>query len=295
MFWLLTKTLRFFNKIGYFKKDNKMNELSVITVLFNEEHRIERLLNSLRWCKEVIVVDKSSTDNTVQIARSYSNVKIINVPYSDTGPEVQIGVNAASNLWVLHLTASDIIHPKLVDELLLLINKPDFDYDIIDVPFAMYVFGIRSRRSPWHIKTKQWMFKKTVLQARNEVHNEVCLVSKKHYKLKLANENYAIHHLTHQTLDSFIERHMRYCRAETNKYSDETKAFKEISKEIWRAFKSVFFKRKTWLLGWDGFALGIAYISYYIFKFLFVWQKFRATGEKKYSELEQNIFAESNI
>ena len=45
-----------------------MHRVSAAIIVFNEEHTIERCLNSLLWVDEIVVVDAYSTDNTKKIA-----------------------------------------------------------------------------------------------------------------------------------------------------------------------------------------------------------------------------------
>lgn len=51
---------------------NKKNNISVVVVVYNEEGRIENFLKSFLWADEIIVVDKSSTDRTIEIARNFT-------------------------------------------------------------------------------------------------------------------------------------------------------------------------------------------------------------------------------
>ena len=63
------------------------------------------------------------------------------------------------------------------------------------------------------------------------------------------------------------------------------------AKELIKSVKYVTLKKKTFLLGWDGIALSLAYISYYIFKFLFVWEKFKGKGRSEYSAIRLDILS----
>ena len=44
--------------------------LSVIVLTFNEEANIDRCLDSVSWCDDVVVLDSHSTDSTREIATS---------------------------------------------------------------------------------------------------------------------------------------------------------------------------------------------------------------------------------
>ena len=50
-----------------------MSTLSAIIITKNEEHRIRRCLESIRWADEIVVVDSESTDDTVTICREFTD------------------------------------------------------------------------------------------------------------------------------------------------------------------------------------------------------------------------------
>lgn len=259
--------------------------ISVITVVYNEESRIDSLLGSMLWSDDIIVIDKSSTDKTHEIALRYTP-NVISVPYTDANDIVKHGIDKAKHEWVMTVTASDIIHPLLVDKVLLLINDISFDYDIIALPFSIYVFGINDKRSPWSSTTKKWLFKKRVAIVRDEIHKEISFSSVKIYEMK-SDDDERLSHLTHANTTTFLERHIRYTKIEVNNYTDERQGLRQTFKQILSSLYIVFFKKKCFLLGWDGIALGLAYVSYYILKYLFVWEKFRGKGDSIYASLRK--------
>lgn len=267
-----------------------MKNVSVVTVVYNEEKRIESLLQTMSWSDDLIIVDKSSTDNTRALALKYTE-NVITIPYTDAGDALKYAVEQVKNDWILMVTASDIIHPELVKKMRILISDEHFEYDIISIPFALYVFGIRNKRSPWSLKNKEWMFKKSVVQLNDQVHNELGFTSKKVYVME-PNELENLSHLTHENMDSFLERHTRYTKIEAKEQVNEKLAFKKSIRALLSSIYYVVVKKKTFLLGWDGIALGLAYISYFIFKYLFIWEKFRGNGSAVYTSLRERIIAE---
>jgi glycosyltransferase involved in cell wall biosynthesis len=267
-----------------------VNNISVIAVVYNEAHRIEHFLKSFKWSNDLIIVDKSSTDATRDIVINYSD-KVIAVPYSDTGDEIKYGAEIAINEWIMTLTASDIIHPSLVANLLELINQKDFEYDVISIPFALYVFGIRDpKRSPWDMTRKPLLMRKSALKPCTEVHRECSLSSKRIYKMGYSDDE-NLYHLTHENMTSFFERHNRYTRIEAEQSSNEKAALKGSLKELYKSIKLVLFQKKCFLLGWDGIALGLAYVSYFIMKYLYIWEKFRGKGPAVYASIRQEMLS----
>lgn len=93
--------------------------VSIIIPTYNEERNIDILLTSIRKQKykkiEIIVVDQSSTDKTVEIAKRHS-ATILSLPkpkfYSPPGNNRNIGAKKASGSILLHLDA-DMKLPKV--------------------------------------------------------------------------------------------------------------------------------------------------------------------------------------
>ncbi|MGL6115405.1 MAG: glycosyltransferase [Cetobacterium sp.] len=264
-----------------------LKNISVITVVYNEEKRMENFCKSFSWSDDFIIVDKTSTDRTKEIAQKYTT-KIIDAPYSDTGDELKIALKKAKNEWVMIVTASELISPKLVKECLELINKKEFNYEVILLPFKLYMFGLDYKYSPWESKYSNRLAKKDVIILGDKVHEEYDIKSNKIYKIDY-EKNKVLQHLTHENMDIFMERHIRYSRAEKNKYTTEKDALKIATKEILKSILKVI-KKRTIFKGWDGLGLSLAYISYFIMKYLFLWEKFRLEGHKKYQNLRKINF-----
>ena len=159
-----------------------MKNISIFAIMYNEEERIEDFLQSFSWSDDIVLVDKSSTDNTVQLAKKY-NATIVSVPYTDKVEEIaNAGIEKTKHEWVMLVTLSDIIHPKLAQKLLDTVNLPNFDYDVISMPYAIYVFGIKNSRSPWYNTRESKLAKKSVIKISDRVHEERGTTSKKIYK-----------------------------------------------------------------------------------------------------------------
>ncbi len=103
-----------------------MASLSVALATFNEENNLSDCLESVKnFADEIIIVDGSSTDKTVQIARGF-NAKII---VTDNPPIFHINKQKALDLaakdWILQLDADERISPKLQEEIRKIISISD--------------------------------------------------------------------------------------------------------------------------------------------------------------------------
>ena len=102
-----------------------MHKLSIIIPALNEEKFLPNLLESLakQTVKdfEVVVVDGSSKDRTVEVAQSFSRqLPQVNVIVSNrAGLPLQrnIGARAASNEWLVFIDADSVLLPYFVERL----------------------------------------------------------------------------------------------------------------------------------------------------------------------------------
>lgn len=256
--------------------------------VFNEEYRIKYILESVKWCDQIIIIDKESTDRTVELAKSYgADVYVMqDTPYYNDHEFDYL--DKCKCEWVLIVTASDIIDIKLAYEIKRLLNLDNFDYDKISVPYKRYVLGINNKYSPWYGESCSPIMRVSTLKLNHQsVHGLFYNSSCKEYKIKY-EENMCISHLTHETVDIMMERHIRYWRAEGNKYQSSklTKAFKDVFSGI----KFVFLKRKCFLGGIDTISLMFAYMSYFLMSFVYKWENKRCNAKNIYKELRERNY-----
>lgn len=94
-----------------------MKHISVVVSAYNEESTIGRCLSSVAWADERILVDNSSSDQTVNVAKRF-NVRVItrkNDPMLNVNKNA--GFDAASGEWILNLDADEEIPVELQKEI----------------------------------------------------------------------------------------------------------------------------------------------------------------------------------
>ena len=90
-----------------------MAKISACIISFNEEKKIEDCLKSLVGiADEIIVIDSNSTDNTVEIARRYTN-RIILQDFLGFIEQKNFAVQQAQNDWILSLDCDERLSPEL--------------------------------------------------------------------------------------------------------------------------------------------------------------------------------------
>lgn len=98
-----------------------MLDLSVIILTYNEELHIRRCIeNVLPIAKDIFIVDSFSTDRTLEIAKKYLNVHILQNKWENNyAKQFNWGLEhaAITTQWVLRLDADEYLLPELVQEL----------------------------------------------------------------------------------------------------------------------------------------------------------------------------------
>lgn len=125
---------------------NKL-DISAIILTFNEEMHIKRCLDNISTIvKEIFIIDSYSTDSTLEIAKGYDNVTILQNKWVNYATQFNWGLKTApiKTEWVIRLDADEYLLPELIDELRL--TMPQLNEEIT---------GITLRRR--HIFLGRWM------------------------------------------------------------------------------------------------------------------------------------------
>ena len=125
-----------------------MLDLSVIILTYNEELHIKRCLDNVSTiAKEIFIIDSFSTDRTLDIARQYPNVQILQNEWGNNyARQFNWGLDNApiSGQWILRLDADEYLMPELIEELK--VKLPTTSAEVTG-----YVFNRR------HIFMNKWM------------------------------------------------------------------------------------------------------------------------------------------
>ena len=262
----------------------------MICLVYNEEKRIERFIKSFYNFDEIIILDKGSSDKTVEKADAFG-VKTINVPFTDNGTVWQIGVDNAKFDWVLLLTASDVIHPEFTKLLYSKIDDEEFNekYTSANIPTTMHILGLSEPYLHTDWKWRHSLSKKDCLKMGDRVHEEVICEPDIRYTFPYDRE-IAVHHLSHESLDSCYERHLRYSKQEIKKGLTYKDCFKSILKQI-----LIGIRLKVWKAGWHGIGTSLLMIGYNILIFLRLLEKEGGDIAKKYNEYAEELINSNDV
>ena len=146
-----------------------MLDISVIILTFNEEIHIKRCLDRISpFVKSVFIIDSFSTDKTLEIAREYGNVTILQNKWTNYATQFNWGLENADikTKWILRLDADEYLTPDLIEELKEKLPSLEQDITGIVFPLRRVFLGRTIRRGMNQVKLLR-LFKKS--KARSEV------------------------------------------------------------------------------------------------------------------------------
>ena len=104
-------------------------KISAFIPVQNVEEIIEECLESIKWVDEIFIVDAFSTDSTLKICKKYSNVKIVQHKYENSGAQRMWGMPKVSNDWILIIDSDERCNKNLQFEIEKLLSLKKINVD----------------------------------------------------------------------------------------------------------------------------------------------------------------------
>jgi glycosyltransferase involved in cell wall biosynthesis len=182
-------------------------KLSAFIISYNRASLLESCLRAVSFADEVIVVDKSSTDGSADVAARHAD-RVEIVPWSPTVEETRaFALSRCRHEWVLFLDDDEILSGETGPYLRQLLATTEAD--IFTVPLRHYILGVHDERAFYWPEAHHRLFRKGAIEFTPTVHNGTVLRSPRTEAIPLES-GVCIHHLSHPDVASFIERTNRY-------------------------------------------------------------------------------------
>lgn len=91
--------------------------ISVVIIARNAEATLASCLSSVKEFNEVIVYVNDSSDNTLQIAKTFANTIAHEGSFKGFGETKNYAASLATNNWIFNLDADEILTPELTQEI----------------------------------------------------------------------------------------------------------------------------------------------------------------------------------
>ncbi|MBV9761531.1 MAG: glycosyltransferase family 2 protein [Acidobacteriaceae bacterium] len=131
-------------------------KISATIIAFNEERNIARVIESLRCCDEILLLDSGSNDRTVEIAANLG-ARVVEASWHGYAAQKNIAAELASYDWILSLDADESLSEALEAEIWQ-IKKSGPAFDGYTVPRLAQYLGRWILHSGWHPDRKVRLF-----------------------------------------------------------------------------------------------------------------------------------------
>lgn len=186
----------------------QLSDITPVILVRDEEPNLGRTLAQLTWASDVVVVDSFSTDTTVEIARSFPNVRVFQREIDSLAGQSNFGLQQATSTWALLLDADYFVPAAFVDELRSLEPKP----------------GVRAYQSAFRYAVNGRPLRASLYPARVVLlHREHANVWQDGHAHRVAVDgdvgmlDTKIIHDDRKSFARFLERQKRYMREEAEK------------------------------------------------------------------------------
>ncbi len=212
-----------------------MEKLTAIIPVGNEAHNIRQVLESVSFADEIMVVDSMSTDDTVAIAKEYTDF-IVQREYQYSASQKNWAIPQATHDWILLVDADERVTPELQKEIKsILAANPNPDIVAYWIYRMNHFMGNRIRFSGWQNDKVIRFFKKDKCHYEDKmVHAEIVADG------KVGFLNNKFHHNTYTTLNEHVTKLNRYAAWQARDYDKTTNRltpFHFILKPIWGFLK----------------------------------------------------------
>jgi glycosyltransferase involved in cell wall biosynthesis len=217
---------------------NRRSLLTAIVPTFNEESNISDCLASLSFADELLVVDSFSTDRTVELARGFPKVRVLQHTYEGNGPQCNWAMDQAAHPWVLIVDADERVTPELAREIeRLLESEPEAD--LYRLRRRNLFLGRAMRGSGWgRDRLARLVRRGAARYPERKVHADIAGEGAPLLSAPL------LHH-TFRSFDHYLEKLDRYSRwgAEDLFRAGRRSSFVQIAlRPAWRFWRSYFFE-----------------------------------------------------
>ncbi|MBD1401017.1 glycosyltransferase family 2 protein [Pelovirga terrestris] len=232
-----------------------MATLSIVLITKNEADKLDACLESVSWADEIVVFDSGSTDNTLEIARRFTDRVYEEQIWPGFGPQRQRAQEKATCDWIMMIDADEVVTPDLQEEIQHAVALND-QSKVYAVPRLTWAFGAYIRHSGWYPDYVVRLYPKHLATYDDAMVHEKVVFGENMQVVKLRGN---LLHFTFRDLEQWINKTARYSAAwaeEKYRQGKHSTIFDAVSHAAVYFIKA-FFIRKGFLDGRAGFVLAV--------------------------------------
>jgi len=238
------------------------SDISVVILTKNSSLYIKECLESLKEFSEIIVLDNGSTDETMTIAKKFTNVTIHQHDFIGFGPLKNLAITYASNDWILSIDSDEIVSQELVEEIKNLKRQNNYVYAIARDNFYHHKLV---QCCGWKNDYVLRLFNRDSTKFNNkQVHESLLLEDITVHKLQ-----HKMKHYSFSKAENLIDKMQKYSSlyAQEHRGKKTSSPFKAFSRALFSFIKN-YFLQKGFLCGYEGFIISVSNANGVFYKYI---------------------------
>jgi glycosyltransferase involved in cell wall biosynthesis len=247
-----------------------LEQISVTMLTKNSQRHLEASLKALEAFDEVLVLDNGSTDSTIEIAKSFSNVTLIKHDFIGFGALKNLAAQKAKNDWILSIDSDEIVTPKLIEKIKQLDSSKI--NTLYSFPRLNHYRGKVVKCCGWSPDIVRRLYNKTYTRFSDAQVHESLITPPDSITRFIDAE---LWHYPFESAEELIEKMQRYSTLyalQSDKPSSPIKAF---SRASFGFFKN-FFLQKGFLYGYEGLLISVSNANGIFYKYMKIYEKQKA-------------------
>ncbi|HBB76257.1 MAG: hypothetical protein A2186_00605 [Candidatus Levybacteria bacterium RIFOXYA1_FULL_41_10] len=260
--------------MGEGRNTKRLMKISAVIIARNEEEMIRGVLESVKFCDEIIVIDNDSTDNTHQIAKD-RGAKVFKTEVSDFSKLRNFGMSKASLDWLFFIDSDERVSDELREGIKSIVSSKNPPFRVYKVSRKNYYFG--NNEWPKVEKMERFFRKGSLSEWQGEIHESPV------YDSKTGLLPGYLLHFTHRNLSQMLNKTIEWSDIEARKRFQGNHP-KIKSWRIFRVMLTSFLGSYIGQKGWKAGATGLVESIYQSFSAFVTYAKLWELQQKKDSQ-----------
>ncbi len=241
--------------------------ISVTILTKNSEAHLKDCLESVKWAKEIIVLDSGSTDQTLEISKRYTDKVYVTEDWPGFGIQKNRALVYATSDWILSLDSDEVVSPSLAEAIQKTIAEPAFDH--YQIKRESFYLNKHIRFGSWGHDRPLRLFKRGTVKFDQAIIHESMLREGESGVIKEP-----IFHYTFDSITEALEKNTRYAQLGAEKKfsaGEKSNLTKAILKGLFH-FLRTYILKLGFLDGKEGLMIGIGNFFNRYYRELILWE-----------------------
>ncbi len=230
-------------------RSQRRASISAVILTFNNEAIIERLLHSISWMDQVVIVDSHSQDRTLQVIHSIRpDATVVQRTLDSFAAQRNYGLQLAECEWIMHFDSDMVVPPALRDEILQRVLQGDEVADVFRLSLREFFHDRPTHNFAAIVHT---LHRRGHAQWPGTIDEEMTVSG------KIDTLQHPVHHYGVPSFDYMVKKINHYSQKKAERYSaGERHPFMLKLKTVlmpMRLFLRIYFLQQSHKDGWYGF------------------------------------------